>query len=204
MYSKKAAFFDAQVTEPWANQEYGPEESAKLDRLFQHTGPLTGKSILEPGCGAGRLTAVLSGRVGPEGRVTAMDISPGMVQAARKRTAGLTNVQVHLAALESFPLPKNAYDLILCHQVFPHFNDKDRALRTMTTALKREGELIVFHFINFSQINDYHRKAGSVVEKDLLPEEPEMRRLFEEHGLMVQFVIDDEQGYFLSARLERH
>ena len=203
MYDKKAAYFDAQATAPWANYEYDPEESAKLERLFSYTGPLTGMNVLEPGCGAGRLTMILSDRVGPEGRVTALDISPAMIRAAEKRTRYRANARVYWDAIESFPLPGKAYDLILCHQVFPHFADKAKALRIMKPALKPDGKLILFHFINFAQINDHHRKAGTAVENDLMPEEAHMRRLFNDAGFDVTFIIDDEQGYFLSARLSQ-
>jgi len=60
MYEAKAAYFDASVKAPWAAAEYGPEEITKLDRLVAHIGPLRGLKVLEPGCGTGRLTEILS------------------------------------------------------------------------------------------------------------------------------------------------
>ena len=154
---------------------------------------------LEPGCGTGRLTEVLSDRVGEKGSVTALDISPLMVEEARRRNATRDNIEIHLGPLEDFPLEENGYDLILCHQVFPHFEDKKRALKILYGALKSEGKLIVIHFINLGAINDRHRKAGTAVEKDMMPGEDEMHRLFSEAGLQITFILDDRLGYFLSA-----
>jgi len=203
MYSVKAAYFDENVGVPWAATEYGPDEMDKLYRLFQHTGPLRGLKVLEPGCGTGRLTEILSDHIGEDGSVVALDISPRMIDEARRRTAKRGNVGIHLSAIEDFPLEKNSYDLILCHQVFPHFEDKRKVLTMLSRALKMDSRLIVIHFIDFKKINDLHRKAGTAVEADMMPEEMEMRRLFDDAGLDIGFILDDHLGYFLSASRKR-
>jgi SAM-dependent methyltransferase len=200
-YKEKAAYFDANVNAPWASPDYGPEEIAKLGRLFEHTGPLAGFRVLEPGCGTGRLTHILSDLVGPSGKVVALDISPFMAEAARSKTHQCSNVEVHLAAVETFPLLAKAYDLILCHQVFPHFEDKAYALKRLVSSLKPGGKLVVFHFIPLAEINDFHRKRGTAVEKDTMPDGAEMNRLFNEAGLAIAFIRDDSLGYFLSSRV---
>ncbi len=203
MYSLKAAYFDENVGAPWAAAKYGPDEMDKLNRLFQYTGPLRGLRILEPGCGTGRLTEILSDRVGEAGSVVALDISPGMIEEARRRIDKRENVEIHLCAMEDFPLEENSYDLILCHQVFPHFEDKERILTIFWRALKINSRLIVIHFINFEEINELHRKAGTAVEADVMPGEMDMRRLFDDSGLDVEFILDDHLGYLLSA-LRKH
>jgi demethylmenaquinone methyltransferase/2-methoxy-6-polyprenyl-1,4-benzoquinol methylase len=203
MHSDKAAYFDENVGATWAAAEYGPDEMAKLDRLFQHTGPLRGLKIMEPGCGTGRLTEILSNHVGNEGAVVALDISPMMIDEARRRTSGRGNVEIHLCAMEEFPLEEKTYDLILCHQVFPHFEDKKKVLRIFSKALKINSRLIILHFINFEVINDMHRKAGTAVKADMMPGEIEMRRLFDDAGLDIAFILDDHLGYFLSASRRR-
>jgi len=203
MYRVKASYFDENVGAPWAAAEYGPDEMDKLDRLFQHTSPLRGLKILEPGCGTGRLTEILSDHVGEDGSVVALDISPKMIDEARRRTAKRRNVEIHLSTVENFPLEKNSYDFILCHQVFPHFEDKRKVLTMLSRALKMNRRLIVTHFIDFEKINDLHRKAGTAVEADMMPGQMEMRRLFDDAGLDVGFILNDHLGYFLSASRKR-
>jgi ubiquinone/menaquinone biosynthesis C-methylase UbiE len=160
---------------------------------------LRGLKVLEPGCGTGRLTEILSDLVGPTGVVVALDISPMMVKAARSRTATRKNVEIHLSAVEDFPMEEGEYDLIVCHQVFPHFEDKKKVLTSLSKALKPEGKLVVIHFINFDEINDRHRKAGTAVEMDMMPGKDEMRYLFDDTGLEIEFILNDQLGYFLSA-----
>jgi ubiquinone/menaquinone biosynthesis C-methylase UbiE len=202
MYEAKAAYFDANVGSPWAASEYGPEETLKLARLLRHIGPLRGFKVLEPGCGTGRLTEILSDYVGQAGLVVALDISPMMVDAARRRTAARSNVEIHKGAVEEFRMRKAEFDLMLCHQVFPHFEDKREVLKTLASALKPGGRVVVIHFINLDEINDRHRKAGTAVEMDMMPGQDEMKCLFNETGLEIEFILDDHLGYFLSASLK--
>ena len=202
-YKMKADFFDAQVESPWAADEYGPDELARLERMKAELGPLSGKAILEPGCGTGRLTSILSDWVGPSGHVTALDISRGMTDRARQRLAGRSNVRLVNGSLEELEPNPASFDTVLHHQVFPHYNDKALALEITARAVKPGGRVIVFHFINMAQINDTHRKAGTAVEHDMMPHEDEMRRMFEAAGLEVRFVVDDDEGFFLSALYPR-
>jgi ubiquinone/menaquinone biosynthesis C-methylase UbiE len=199
MYSLKTEYFDENFNSDWAALPYGPEETAKLGRLFKHIGPLKGKRILEPGCGTGRLTEILADHAGNEGLVVALDISRKMIEAASIRVNARSNIEVHMTSLEDYPMEEGFFDLIICHQVFPHFIDKYNALSILSKGLKNSGKIIVFHFINMAEINDFHRKAGTAVEKDMLPEDNEMRELFRKTGMEIELILDDELGYFLSA-----
>jgi len=200
MYARKANFFDSQSDAPWAAEAYGPEELAKLDRVFAAAGSLDGKTVLEPGCGTGRLTEILARKVGPSGRVLAMDISAGMVAAAQEKLTDQAHVDLRQGQLETFPLPEGGVDLVLCHQVFPHLEDQERALALLVRTLNATGLLIVCHFKPLSVINDVHRKAGTAVEQDLIPEHGEMERICDNAGLKINEIADDERGYFLCAK----
>lgn len=201
MNQAKARFFDGQVEADWAADEYGEVERPKLERLLAQSELAPGQWVLEPGCGTGRLSLVLAQVVGPGGYLAALDISQGMVQACQQRVAGLAWVRVEQAALEEFAAAPASFDRVVCHQVFPHFDDKPAALARMTALLKPGGVLTVVHFMNSEVINDTHRKAGTVVEQDLLPPPEEMARLLDQTGLSLELLLDDELGYLLKARL---
>lgn len=196
----KAEFFDAQVESPWAALEYGEAERPKLERLLREAELGLGQRVLEPGCGTGRLTEVLARVVGSEGVVLALDISPAMTEACARRVADLIQARVLCAALEDLEQPAASFDRVVCHQVFPHFDDQPAALGRLAGLLRPGGVLVVAHFINSHEINDTHRKAGTVVEGDLLPPPEVMRRMVAEAGLVLEWQADDGLGYFLKAR----
>src|SRR4030042_5569538 len=103
MNNNKSAFFDSQVDAPWAAAEYAPDEKEKIQRLIQNIEVRDGLTILEPGCGTGRLTEVLANVAGPAGFVLALDISPRMGEASLKRLGKRRNVRVICASAEEFP-----------------------------------------------------------------------------------------------------
>jgi len=193
----KAAYFDAMTTMPWAAEPFGSEEQPKIARLLAAAEIRPGVSVLEPGCGTGRLTAILADAVGPAGRVLALDISPKMVQACRDRIGQRQNVQVLQAALEEYVGEPEVFDVAICHQVFPHFEDKAAVLATLVRSLKRGGRLLVVHFANTTVINEIHRTAAGPIQQDRLPAPAEMRGLLSVAGLAVDWCTDDSLGYLV-------
>jgi ubiquinone/menaquinone biosynthesis C-methylase UbiE len=205
MNSEQAAFFDSQADASWADEPYGREEAPKLERLARHCGSLAGCTVLEPGCGTGRLTQWLAHAVGPNGFVHACDISRLMVHRALERTRSLAQARVSHAAMENLDLDGDSVDLVVCHQVCPHFSDKPGALAFMAEVLRPGGILLIVHFECRRIINDVHRKAGTVVAKDLLPDRREMEKMLGAAGLGVRFYSDDSWlGYLLKSIKENH
>jgi demethylmenaquinone methyltransferase/2-methoxy-6-polyprenyl-1,4-benzoquinol methylase len=199
MNIEKAKFFDEQVDSDWSSPEYTPEERTKIDRMLEVSGIRTGMSVLEPGCGTGRLTRILSEAVGPSGTVTALDISSKMIDVCKAALGSAPNVSIARAALEDYPFQGKRFDLIICHQVFPHFDDKPCALRTMRGLAAPGGKLMVFHLKGSEFINDLHRKIHPAVTHDAMPSEDEQRRMFSEAGFRIGVFTDEAEGYLLEA-----
>ena len=199
----KASYFDSQAHAEWAAPDYTPDQMQKIDYLLAEADIRGGHHIVEPGCGTGRLTEILADCVGSDGLVMALDISPRMIEACRRRLGARRNVKIQCAAVEDFAFPKEAFDIVICHNVFPHFDDKAVALSILSATLKAAGKFMVFHFLNSTAINDLHRKAHPALIKDLMPDAGEMEGLFKGSGLTIDFLLDDEQGYFLSATADK-
>ena len=197
MNRAKVAYFDTMATMPWAADPFGPEEQPKIARLLAAAEIRPGVCILEPGCGTGRLTAILADATGPTGRVLALDISAKMVTACRDRIGQRQNVQVLQAALEDSAVEPAIFDVAVCHQVYPHFEDKAAALTALVRGLKLGGRLLVVHFTNAALVNEIHRTAAGPIQQDRLPPPAEMRRLLTEAGLVVDRCSDDSLGYLV-------
>ena len=201
MIYSKSEFFDAQVQTDWASGDYTSVDSNKIHKMLDLALIREGSKILEPGCGTGRLTRILADRVGSNGEVLAVDISPKMIEACLRNVAQRANVEAVCAAVEDYPLPPGAFDAVVCHQVFPHFDDKLQVLCLFAKILKPQGTLVIFHFINSSHINKMHREAHAVVESDLMPSEAIMREMFAFAGIRIDFLKDDEDGYLLISHM---
>jgi len=199
MNQTKAEFFDSQVDEPWASQAFGPDEMDKIDRMLEQARIREGMRVLEPGCGTGRLTAILADLVGPRGYILASDISSKMIESARCRIGMRDNVSLERSSIESYTLAPKSFDVVICHNTFPHFDDKLGVVTHLAAGLKTGGRFIVFHFMNSVGINDLHRKSHVSVLNDLIPSELEMRKIFRAGGLQVESLKDDESGYLLTS-----
>ena len=109
-----------------------------LDRL-----PLTGtETVLDAGCGAGRVTAELLERL-PGGHVIAMDISANMLAEARARLQPEFGERVSFiqADLQEFELPQPV-DAIFSTAALHWVHDHPRLFACLFRALKPGGVLV--------------------------------------------------------------
>jgi arsenite methyltransferase len=79
-----------------------------------------GATVLDLGCGAGLDSLIASRRIGPAGRVAAVDFSQAMLEHARRgaREAAAENVIFCRADAERLPLPDASVDLALVNGIF--------------------------------------------------------------------------------------
>jgi len=69
-------------------------QPSAVARLIEALGPEEGDRVLHVGCGTGYYTAILAELVGPEGRVTALDLEPDLAARARTDLEARENVRV--------------------------------------------------------------------------------------------------------------
>jgi ubiquinone/menaquinone biosynthesis C-methylase UbiE len=104
-----------------------------------------GLHVLDAGCGPGLLTTAIAEAVGPQGRVLALDIQPGMIAKAKERAAraGLSNIDYLVAPLGQGRLPHTRFDRALLVTVLGEIPDKVAALREIRSSLKPGGFLSI-------------------------------------------------------------
>ncbi|HWY17439.1 MAG TPA: methyltransferase domain-containing protein [Solirubrobacteraceae bacterium] len=127
----------------WDGRTYdrisGPMQAlgqAVLDRL-----PLTGdETVLDAGCGSGRITEALVGRL-PRGQVIGVDASESMVAAARERLGPEADVRrVDLLELER--ALEEPVDAILSTATFHWVADHAALFRSLHGVLRPGGRLV--------------------------------------------------------------
>jgi SAM-dependent methyltransferase len=121
--------FDAQA---------GAHGTAAIDAL----GPATGEYVIDIGCGAGSTTLELSRRVGRDGRVLGLDISPTMLEGARAfaAQAGATNITFAEGDAMIEPFAGDA-DAVYSRFGVMFFADALAGFANLRTALRPDGRL---------------------------------------------------------------
>jgi ubiquinone/menaquinone biosynthesis C-methylase UbiE len=99
----------------------------------------------------------------------------------------------------AIPLADNSVDLAICNSVFPHFNDKVKALKEIARVLRNNGCLVICHTMSRAMINQLHQSIGSVVANDLLPSELQLREMIKQAGLKVTHFEDSPERYLVIA-----
>jgi ubiquinone/menaquinone biosynthesis C-methylase UbiE len=107
-----------------------------------------GQVVADVGAGSGYYTVRLAERVGPEGKVFATDIQPGMLALIRQRVARekLAQVEVVQASVERTGLPEGQLDLVLMVDVYHELSRPQDALRQLRSSLKPDGRLVLIEF----------------------------------------------------------
>ncbi len=103
-----------------------------------------GEAVLDLGSGTGAVSIQAAARVGTAGTVTGVDISPGMVVAARRIVTGLglDRVMMTEGRAESLPLPDGTVDAVLASLSLMFVLDRAAAAREMARVLKPGGRLV--------------------------------------------------------------
>lgn len=148
------------INEPYLAEEVDPEAwtqrfEVESREIFAHRraianalGLSPGDRVADVGAGTGLFVPLLAERVGPSGRVYAIDIVPAFVAHIdrRARRAGLTQVEARLCSEDSIDMPPGSVDLVFVCDTYHHFEYPDATLASIQEALAPGGELVVIEF----------------------------------------------------------
>ena len=104
---------------------------------------LPGDRVVDVGCGAGIDSLIAAKKVGPDGRVIGVDMTPSMLQKARQaaKETGLANVEFREGYAEELPIADGWADAVISNGVLNLMPDKAAALEEMARVLKSGGRL---------------------------------------------------------------
>ena len=138
---------------------------AVIASILDAAGVVPGAKALDVACGTGVLIPDYLSR-GVE-HVTAVDISPKMVEIARSKFG--QNDRVTILCADAQEQTFGRFDCILIYNAFPHFSEPDRLFDNLSRQLKPGGRLTVAHGMSRERINDHHRGGASHVSYGLMP-----------------------------------
>ncbi|MCJ7670299.1 MAG: methyltransferase domain-containing protein [Dehalococcoidia bacterium] len=189
-------YFD-QLATTW-DKEFTRERLKCLGNIVKELGIKPGYYVLDIGSGTGVLLPFLIAELGDEGKIVALDFSAEMLgQAQAKNFPPI--VGFAQADVLAIPLADNSVDLAICNSVFPHFNDKVKALKEIAKVLRNNGRLVICHTMSRAMLNQLHQSVGGIVASDLLPDEFQLRGLIKQAGLRVTHFEDSPERYLVIA-----
>jgi arsenite methyltransferase len=102
-----------------------------------------GEYVVDVGCGAGIDSLIAAKMIGAIGQVVGVDMTPAMLNKARRNAAeaGLANVEFREGYGEALPVPTAWADVVISNGVLNLMPDKVAALQEMARVLKPDGRL---------------------------------------------------------------
>jgi ubiquinone/menaquinone biosynthesis C-methylase UbiE/DNA-binding transcriptional ArsR family regulator len=125
------------------------------------------ETLLDLGTGTGRMLELFGPLIG---RGVGIDLNPEMLAVARANLerAGLKNCTVRQGEFENLALGRDAFDVVIVHQVLHYLDDGARAIREAARVLRPGGRLLVVDFaphdLEFLRDQHAHRRLGFAEE----------------------------------------
>jgi SAM-dependent methyltransferase len=131
------------------------------------------------GSGAGFDCFLAAEKVGPEGKVIGVDMTPEMLEKAREnaRKGSFKNVEFRLGEIENLPVADGVIDVIISNCVINLAPNKTRVFTDAFRVLKPGGRMIVSDIVLMKELPDFIKNnmsayvgciSGAIIKDDYL------------------------------------
>lgn len=194
----------------------------EYERTVRSVGIEPGWHVLDAGCGGGSFLPLLAELVGPQGRVTAMDLAPDNVAEVERRGAAsplACPVDAKVGSLLDMPFPDDSFDAVWIANVLMYFDagQVERALAEVRRVV-RPGGLVAAKegagTVGTHPMATEHMSAIEVRVRANFPGQPRLPALrhwfrraglerVEQHGLLIErwAPLDDANHHFFAQLL---
>jgi SAM-dependent methyltransferase len=139
--------------------------------------------MLDVGCGPAPLWVENRDRIPPQWACTLVDLSPGMIAAARERLGGEERFSFVVADAQELPFGDDEFDLVTASHMLYHVPDRERALRELRRVARDDAPVYV-STVGRDHLRELHELVQGRREAPLAflleNAEGELRRVFED------------------------
>jgi len=135
--------FDSTASRELEALYLSPLAVERRKRALALLGLHAGDAVLDIGSGPGFLAEEIAAKVGPSGRVVAIDRSPDMLALAERRCAQHPHVAFQQADAVDIPFPPATFDAAVAVQVYEYVPYMPAAIRELHRALRPGGRAVI-------------------------------------------------------------
>jgi arsenite methyltransferase len=156
-----------------------------------------GDTVLDLGSGAGFDCFLASKKVGVNGKVIGVDMTPEMIEKAKRNSEkyNYKNVEFRLGEIEELPIEDNSVDVIISNCVINLSPEKERVFREAYRVLKKDGKMFVSDIVLLGELKEEQKKdknllsgcvAGALLKEEYL-------KLIKNSGFNVKIIDEDKE-----------
>lgn len=134
------------------------KDQEKINTLFNLIQLKENSKVLDIGTGTGILLPEIL-KTNPR-ELVAIDISDEMIKVAQNKEE---NNGTKFIVGDFCEFEDSGYDLLICYQAYPHFEDKAKFIKNLSNCLIPGGRFVIFHPDSKEIINNRHK--GEEVSK---------------------------------------